>query len=102
MMQKLRSFTLERRVERVNDLYETVVTWEPAGTIHAAVSVATGSAAEVNQIQRIQSTHTALTHDDDVRAGDRFGGYLVDFVIDGTRWRQLFLSREDALHEDTN
>ena len=40
MMQKLRSFTLERRMERVNDLYETVVTWEPAGTIRAAVSVA--------------------------------------------------------------
>ena len=80
MMQKLRSFTLERRMERVNDLYETVVTWEPAGTIRAAVSVATGSTAEVSQIQRIQSTHTALTHDD-VRAGDRFGGYLVDFVL---------------------
>lgn len=32
----------------------------------------------------------------------RFGGYLVDFVIEGTRWWQLFLSREDALHEDTD
>ena len=101
MMQKLRSFTLERRMERVNDLYETVVTWEPAGTIRAAVSVATGSTAEVNQIQRIPSTHTALPHDD-VRVGDRFGGYLVDFVMEGPRWRQLFLSREDALHEDTD
>lgn len=99
MMQRLRLFTLERRVERVNGLYETVQGWELVGTIRAAVSVSTGSTTEVNQIQRIQSTHTALTHDD-VRAGDRFGGYLVDFVIEGPRWRQLFLSREDALHED--
>ena len=39
MIQKLRSFTLERRAERVNDLYETVVTWEPAGTIRDRKSV---------------------------------------------------------------
>ena len=99
MMQRIRSYALERRTERVNDLYEAVRVWEPVGTIRAAVSAAAGSTAELNQIRRIESTHTALTHDD-VRVGDRFGGYVVDYVVEGARWRQLFLSREDAIFED--
>lgn len=99
MMQRIRSYALERRTERVNDLYEAVSVWKPVGTIRAAVSAAAGSTAELNQIRRIESTHTALTHDD-VRVGDRFGGYVVDYVVEGARWRQLFLSREDAIFED--
>jgi hypothetical protein len=34
---------------------------------------------------------------DDVRTGDRLGGYVVDYVITGTRYTQLFLSKEESL-----
>ena len=82
-------------MERVNDLYETVVTWEPAGTIRAAVSVATGSTAEVNR-SSAYSPRTRPSPKTTCAWATASGGYLVDFVIEGTRWRQLFLSREDA------
>lgn len=98
MMQRMQQYTLERCTIEKNDLLENIKTWRPVKKIQAAISVSTGSTQELNQIQRITSTHTAVTPDE-VKTGDRFGGYTVDFVITGRRYNQLFLSGEAALHE---
>ena len=98
MMQRMESYTLERYTTRLNGLNEQVKAWEPAGTIRAAVSTANGYTSQQNQALRISSTHRAVTPDE-VRVGDRFGGYKVDYVIPGRRYSQLFLTREDALRE---
>lgn len=98
MMQRMRRYALMRRVLKLNDLCEQVASWEAAGTIRAAVSLASGNQSETNQIMRLESTHTAVTYDD-VRPGDRFGGYRVQYVADGPRMRTLYLSRDDPAEE---
>lgn len=95
MLQRMETYTLERCITEKNDLLEDVKIWRQIGKIRAAISVSTGSTLETNQIQRISSTHRAITQDD-VRTGDRFGGYTVDFTIHGRIYTQLFLTREDA------
>lgn len=95
MLQRMDTYTLERCITEKNDLLEDVKIWRQIGKIRAAISVSTGSTLETNQIQRISSTHRAITQDD-VRTGDRFGGYTVDFTIPGRIYTQLFLTREDA------
>ena len=99
-MQRMRQYRLERAMITKNQLLEDVKTWKRVGTIMAAVSVSTGSAVEANQILRISSTHRAITPDA-VQTGDRFGGYVVDYVIPGRTYNQLFLSREDAVYESS-
>lgn len=99
-MQRMQTYTLERASLRKNELMEDIREWRPVGKIQAAISVSTGSTQEINQIQRIESTHTALTTSSKVRAGDRFGGYSVDFVIEGGRFYQLFLKQEAEIFED--
>lgn len=98
MMLRMQEYTLERCTISKNEHLENIKTWRPVKKIQAAISVSTGSTQELNQIQRITSTHTAVTQDE-VKTGDRFGGYTVDFVIPGRRFNQLFLTREAALHE---
>ena len=100
MMQNMVEYELLRPVQAKNSLLESVTEYESAGTILAAVSVAAGSTLEVNQLQRINSTHRALTPND-VRVGDKFGSYKVDFTIQGRVYRQLFLTREDGLNENS-
>ena len=95
MLQRMETYTLERCTSQKNDLLEDVKTWRRIGKIRAAVSVSTGSTLETNQVQRISSTHRAITQDD-VRTGDRFGGFIVDFAIPGRIYNQLFLTREEA------
>ena len=99
MMQRMQTYTLERCSIHKNELLENIKTWQPVKKIRAAISTSTGSTQEINQIHRITSTHTAVTPDD-VQTGDRFGGYTVDFVIQGRRYNQLFLTREEAAHEN--
>lgn len=99
MMQNMQAYTLLRPMQKKNDLLENVTEYAPAGEILAAISTATGGMQEINQLQRIQSTHRALTPND-VRAGDKFGGYKVDFTIQGRVYRELFLTREDEAYED--
>lgn len=95
MLQRMDIFTLERCTIEKNDLFEDVKIWKQIGKIRAAVSVSTGSTLEQNQLLRISSTHKAVTMDN-VQVGDRFGGYLVDYVIPGRIYNQLYLTREDA------
>lgn len=96
MLQRMESFDLLRPRIDVTEIGEEVKSWEAKGRIEAAVSVVSGRTAEQNQALRISSTHRAITHDD-VRTGDKFGGYIVDYAIPGRRFTQLFLTREDAL-----
>ena len=96
MMQRMQTFDLTRPRIEVNAMGEEIPVLENIGKIHVALSAATGSTVEQNQTLRISSTHRALTQDD-VRAQDRFGGYVVDYVITGTRYTQLFLSKEESL-----
>lgn len=98
MMLRMQEYTLERCTISKGELLEDIKTWRPVKKIQAAISVSTGSTQELNQIQRITSTHIAITADE-VKTGDRFGGYSVDFVIPGRRFNQLFLTREAVLHE---
>lgn len=95
MLQRMEIYTLERCTIEKNDLLEGVKVWKEIGKIQAAVSVSTGSTLEQNQLLRISSTHRAITMDN-VRAGDRFGGYMVDYAIPGRIYNQLYLTREDA------
>lgn len=96
MLQRMQEFELLRPRFTVNSLREEARSWESAGIIRAAVSVATGSTVEQNQMIRISSTHRAITQDD-VHAGDKFGGYIVDYAIPGKRYTQLFLTKEEAV-----
>lgn len=96
MMQRMQKYTLERPEKTKNGLLETVIRYKPAGSIMAAVSEATGATLETNQARRISSTHTAITMND-VRVGDRFGGYVVDYVTPGRVYSQLSITREEAL-----
>ena len=98
MMQRMETYALERYETSLNDWNEQEKQWRVVGQIRAAVSVANGHTANQNQMLRITSTHRGITPDD-VRTGDRFGGYKVDYVIPGRTYSQLFLTREDALHE---
>ena len=86
-----------RPVEGTNAWHEKLAEWQVAGTVRAALSTASGALGEQNELLRIESTHTAVTHDA-VGTGDRLrskGGevYEVTYVIPGTRRRmaQLFL-----------
>lgn len=95
-----------RRSETVNGWQEAVADWAEIGTVRAAVSAGTGGALQrVNEIARVESTHTAATWDT-VEVGDRLRpregdvpgtGYEVLYVIPGGRRRmhQLFLRRTD-------
>ena len=96
MMQRMQKYALERPEKTKNDLLETVIRYKSAGSIMAAVSEATGATLETNQARRISSTHPAITMND-VRVGDRFGGYVVDYVTPGRVYNQLSLTREEAL-----
>lgn len=96
MLQRMQRYALTRPRITKNTYGEEIPVYEAAGSILAAISTATGGTAEQNQALRVNSTHRALTQDD-VRTGDRFGGYIVDYVITGTRYTQLLLTKEDAL-----
>lgn len=96
MMQRMQEYALMRKANRLNDLCEQIAEWREAGTIRAAVSTASGNVSELNQILRIQSTHTAVTRDS-AQIGDRFGGFCVTYVVQGGRFNTLYLKREDAL-----
>ena len=93
----MQDYPLTRLTETLNEWREIVRTWAQVGTIRAAVSVADGRTMEENQLLRISSTHRAVTWRTDVRQGDRFGGYSVDYVIPGTgrRMTQLYLTKEE-------
>ena len=101
MMQRMQAYELERYETAENEWNEQVKRWKPAGTIRAAVSAGSGNTQNSDQALRVSSTHRAVTPDD-VRAGDRFGGYVVDYVIPGRIYSQLFLTKEDALREHKN
>ena len=96
MLQRMEEYTLERCTIEKNDMMEDIKIWKEIGTILAAISVATGNIQETNQILRISSTHNAITQSD-VKIGDRFGGYNVDYCIPGRRYNRLLLSREDGV-----
>lgn len=99
MMQRMQDYALVRPEKRLNEWNEQVTEWAAAGTIRAAVSLASGSRSEQNQILRIESTHTGITYDD-VRVGDRFSGYEVTYVAEGSRrMKMLWLKRDDAVSE---
>ena len=98
MMQRMETYALERYETSLNGWNEQEKQWRVVGQIRAAISAANGYTANQNQALRISSTHRAVTPDD-VRTGDRFGGYKVDYVISGRTYSQLFLTREDEIHE---
>lgn len=93
MQQRMQVFELKRPRTEKNSWSESVQHFELVGNVRAAVSAANGGVSEQNQALRIKSTHRAVTQDD-VRVGDRLGEYVVDFVIPGRRYTQLFLTKE--------
>lgn len=95
MIQKMVKFTLLRKANTLNEWNEQVATWKEHGKVRVAVSLASGSANTLNQLLRIDSTHTGITYDD-IQVGDRFGGYQVLYVTDLGRKKFLNLKRDDA------
>ena len=95
MMPKVKPYAHARRVETLNAWNERILTWEQLGTVYAAVSTASGNQQHLNDMLRIQATHTATTYSADVEPGDRLGDYTVEYVIPGggRRMAQLFLSQ---------
>ena len=102
---RLEPYVLYRETQAVNAMKEAVSAWTSQGTIRAAISAGTGgSLNRVNDLQRIDSTHTAATWDA-VQVGDRLrkdgesggSGYKVLYIIPGGRRKmhQLFLKRVD-------
>lgn len=106
MNYRLAPYALYRAAEAVNAMKEAVPAWEQVGTIRAAVSAATGGSLQrINDLMRLESTHTAATWDA-VEVGDRLRpleddgagtGYRVEYIIPGGRRKmhQLFLKRTD-------
>lgn len=109
MNARLEPCVLTRKAERLNGWNEEEAEWQEAGTVRAAISAGTGGGLmTVNELLRIESTHTAVTWDD-VRVGDRIRatdddgsgtGWEVVYRIDGGRRRmhQLFLKRVDEVN----
>ncbi len=96
MIARMEQYELMRAAETPNAWKERVKSWQQIGTIKAAISTASGALQTQNELLRIESTHTAVTWDN-VKTGDRFGGFEVTYVIPGGRRRmhQLFLKRVD-------
>ena len=99
MIQRMQTYDLTRAVTTTNAWQEVEKTFETVGTIDVAVSVSSGSTLAQNDVLRISSTHTGLTYSTSVQVGDRFGGYIVDYIIEGSgrRMAQLFLTKGEAL-----
>ena len=104
MNQRMEYFDLLRPQTETNDWNEQLREWKRVQTIRAAVSVGGGGIKEKDELLRVESTHTGITHAD-VQPGDRLrpvrGGdaYRVDYVMRGPRFHQLMLSREAGVHE---
>lgn len=104
MNQRMEYFDILRPETVTNDWNEQVREWKRVKTIRAAVSVGGGGIKEKNELLRVESTHTGLTHAD-VQPGDRLrpvrGGdvYKVTYVLRGPRYRQLMLAKEAGVHE---
>ena len=107
MNYRLEPCDLYRETQTVNAMKETVTAWSKVGTIRAAISAATGGTVQrVNDLMRVESTHTAVTWDA-VQIGDRLRrteedtgsgtGFQVLYIIPGGRRKlnQLFLKRTD-------
>lgn len=96
MLQSMKSYQLERRTVTRNAWNEDVVSYTPVGDVEVAVSVATGATVTSNEVLKVKSSHRGLTLCD-VRVGDRFGGFTVDYVTDARQYRLLYLSKEEAV-----
>ena len=95
MIQNMQTFTLLKKVNTLNEWNEQVATWKESGKVRVAVSHASGTTTLLNQLLRIDSTHTGVTYDK-IEVGDRFGGYQVLYVTDCGRQYFLNLKRDDA------
>lgn len=96
MMQRMQKYALMRKTNHLNELYEQVPEWNQIGEIEAAVSLASGSQKELNQILRIEATHTAVTYSTLVQTGDRFDKYEVLYVNRGSRMTVLNLKSDEG------
>ena len=92
-----------------NSLKENITTWERVGKVRAAVSTANGQTQLLNELWRVESSHTAVTYDK-VQLGERLrdarATYEVVFIIPGSwrRMHQLFLKQvtaREAMTDDT-
>lgn len=105
MMQRMPEYDVLRCTVEQNEYMERVKTWKSVGKIRAALSVATGSKQELNQALRVNSTHRAVTPGS-VEVWDRLQApdgatYAVDYIIPGTPYNQLFLTREDSASDQS-
>ena len=109
MIQRMETYDRLAPVEEKNELNEKEITWERVGAVRAAISTANGQTQALNELWRVESSHTALTHDA-VKVGERLrdarATYEVVFIIPGTwrRMHQLFLKQvtaREAMADDT-
>lgn len=91
MNQRMDEYALLRDAGGMNAMREHVEDWQTAGIIHAAISTGGGSLQAVNELLRVESTHTAVTGDA-VAIGERLRAedgteYLCTYAIPGERRR---------------
>ena len=102
MIRRLEKGTLYRRSTERNLYGEQVEEWVALSTpIELIISINSGTTDSTNDILSVSATHTGLTHDNRVLAGDKIicGGhtYKIDYIAAGTRWTQLMLNEEKSL-----
>ena len=102
MIRRLEKGTLYRRSTERNSYGEQVEEWVALSTpIELIISINSGTTDCTNDILSVSATHTGLTHDNRVSAGDKVmcGGntYKIDYIAAGTRWNQLMLNEEKSL-----
>lgn len=102
MIRRLEKGTLYRRSTEHNSYGEQVEEWVALSTpIELIISINSGTTDSTNDILSVSATHTGLTHDNRVLAGDKIicGGhtYKIDYIAAGARWTQLMLNEEKSL-----
>lgn len=108
MRQRMDDLTLLRKTTTINAWREAVTEWTESGTIKAALSEGGGRVETINELQRIDATHTAVTAAA-VRTGERLRAadgreYDVRYVVpaDGRRYAQLYLRTVEAVSADAD
>lgn len=101
MMRQMKTATLMRRMVKVDELGEQIVSYVPAlANVQIAISVIQGNYNSQNNVLTTSSTHLGLTKDNRLSIGDKIvcdgHTYTVNYIIAG-RFNQLFLSEEQPL-----
>lgn len=91
---------LYRKSVTQNAYGEPVAAWNDEGSIRVAISELTNSLQQINNVNRVESTHSAVCYAGGVSVGDRIvdDGIIFDVlsVTQGRRFQLLQLKQSEA------